>query len=262
MQNFNYHSHTSRCGHAAGEDEAYVQYAIENGYQYMGFSDHAPYTGIHTPVERMDKADLPGYIESVKALQKKYADQIEIRIGLEFEYFEAQMDDLREYREQFDFLILGQHEPAVGAPSFYDAHTDADVLHYADLVCQACAQGLPDLIAHPDLFLFSKPEWTDACTEATHRICQSACEEDIPLEVNLSGLRYGKRQIGAEYRYPYPYRNFWEIAQQYPLKVVYGLDAHEPKKYADKECFRIVQNEILYDLHLNFLQKLQFPQKL
>lgn len=29
MQDFNYHSHTKRCGHAEGEDEAYVQEAIK-----------------------------------------------------------------------------------------------------------------------------------------------------------------------------------------------------------------------------------------
>lgn len=27
MQNFNYHSHTERCGHAVGSDEAYVKEA-------------------------------------------------------------------------------------------------------------------------------------------------------------------------------------------------------------------------------------------
>ena len=29
MQNFNYHSHTERCGHAVGSDEAYVKEAIK-----------------------------------------------------------------------------------------------------------------------------------------------------------------------------------------------------------------------------------------
>ena len=33
MQNFNYHSHTERCGHAVGSDEAYVKEAIKNGYR-------------------------------------------------------------------------------------------------------------------------------------------------------------------------------------------------------------------------------------
>ncbi len=205
---------------------------------------------------------LPDYIQSIQSLQKKYADQIEIRIGLEFEFFEAQLDDLLTYRKQFDYLILGQHEPAIGQTSFYEAYTDADVLHYADLVCQACTLGLPDLIAHPDLFMYAKPEWTASCTEAAHRICQSAVEAHIPLEVNLGGLRYGKQQRGQESRYAYPYRRFWEIAQEYPIAVVYGLDAHKPEKYADKACFDIVQNEILHGLTLNFLSDLNFPKKL
>ena len=41
-QNFNYHGHTKRCGHAVGEDEEYVQAAIAAGYSIIGFSDHAP----------------------------------------------------------------------------------------------------------------------------------------------------------------------------------------------------------------------------
>lgn len=53
MQNFNYHSHTERCGHAVGSDEAYVKEAIKNGYRYMGFSDHAPYRNGDAPGERM-----------------------------------------------------------------------------------------------------------------------------------------------------------------------------------------------------------------
>ena len=53
MQNFNYHSHTERCGHAVGSDEAYVKEAIRNGYRYMGFSDHAPYRNGDAPGERM-----------------------------------------------------------------------------------------------------------------------------------------------------------------------------------------------------------------
>ena len=38
----NYHTHTKRCGHAIGEDEEYVLRAIENGFDEIGFSDHAP----------------------------------------------------------------------------------------------------------------------------------------------------------------------------------------------------------------------------
>ena len=39
----NYHTHTARCHHATGEDKAYVEAAIQNGFQVLGFSDHCPW---------------------------------------------------------------------------------------------------------------------------------------------------------------------------------------------------------------------------
>ena len=201
MQNFNYHSHTERCGHAVGSDEAYVKEAIKNGYRYMGFSDHAPYRNGDAPGERMRVEELADYVSSVRKLQHTYQNQIEIRLGMEIEYFEEQLDELMQYKEEMDYLILGQHGPALYAPEFYDNHSDADVLHYASLIEKACEKGLPDIIAHPDLFMFGKEVWTEACCEAAHRICASAQKHGVILEVNLNGLRYGKRKLGEEFRY-------------------------------------------------------------
>ena len=39
----NFHTHTSRCGHAIGLDEDYVKTAIKAGIKVLGFSDHAAY---------------------------------------------------------------------------------------------------------------------------------------------------------------------------------------------------------------------------
>ena len=39
----NYHTHTMRCHHAVGEDEAYVLAALEAGFDELGFADHAPW---------------------------------------------------------------------------------------------------------------------------------------------------------------------------------------------------------------------------
>ena len=39
----NYHTHTTRCKHAFGEDEAFVQAAITAGFDVLGFADHAPW---------------------------------------------------------------------------------------------------------------------------------------------------------------------------------------------------------------------------
>ena len=39
----NYHTHTYRCFHAYGTEEDYVQEAIRQNMQELGFSDHGPF---------------------------------------------------------------------------------------------------------------------------------------------------------------------------------------------------------------------------
>lgn len=86
----NYHTHTTRCMHAVGDDEDYVRSAIKGGFQELGFSDHGPWK-YHTDFVsdiRMLPEDLPEYIESIRALKEKYRNQISIKIGLEYESLE------------------------------------------------------------------------------------------------------------------------------------------------------------------------------
>lgn len=39
----NYHTHTTRCGHAEGTEEEYILTALRCGYKVLGFSDHTPW---------------------------------------------------------------------------------------------------------------------------------------------------------------------------------------------------------------------------
>ena len=41
--NYNYHTHTTRCGHASGTEREYIERALANGVEYMGFSDHSTF---------------------------------------------------------------------------------------------------------------------------------------------------------------------------------------------------------------------------
>ena len=108
----NFHTHTSRCQHAVGTDEAYVEAALDAGFDVLGFADHAPFpfangfvSGIRMPLDQ-----LTDYIHSVHALQQRYAGQLEIRLGLESEYFPRYHDHLLRMREQgIGYYILGQH---------------------------------------------------------------------------------------------------------------------------------------------------------
>lgn len=39
----NYHTHTFRNHHTVGTEREYIESAIKNGFQTLGFSEHAPY---------------------------------------------------------------------------------------------------------------------------------------------------------------------------------------------------------------------------
>ena len=38
----NYHTHTTRCNHAMGTEREYIETAISEGFEILGFSDHTP----------------------------------------------------------------------------------------------------------------------------------------------------------------------------------------------------------------------------
>ena len=110
----NYHTHTARCGHATGTDEDYVLAAIEQGFDELGFSDHVPWPyqdGYTHPSVRMRVDQMPGYLNSVRALAAQYKDKIHILTGFECEYFPDYMNWLADMRAEnhLDYLILGNH---------------------------------------------------------------------------------------------------------------------------------------------------------
>ena len=110
----NYHTHTTRCGHAEGTEEKYILTALRCGYKVLGFSDHTPWAyatpGFVSRI-RMLPSQLDDYVLTLRGLREKYADKLHIRIGLEAEYFPAYLGWLREEMERLDieYLILGCH---------------------------------------------------------------------------------------------------------------------------------------------------------
>ena len=86
----NYHSHTYRCGHAAGRDEDYVLSAIRNGFNTIGFTDHVMVPGIEDDFGmRGGYSEFQGYLDSVNSLKEKYKDQINVIVGIESEYYDG-----------------------------------------------------------------------------------------------------------------------------------------------------------------------------
>lgn len=243
----NYHNHTARCRHAVGTEEEYVHSAIAGGLKILGFSDHTPhiFPGDYYSYMRMYPEELGDYVQTVLALRQKYADQIQIRLGLEVEYYPALMPDLMKLIEPFgiEYLILGQHWCNNEYDSPYNGQSTEDVAHlerYCNQVIAAMETGLFSYVAHPDLIYFSGEE--AIYRQHMTKLCQAAKASDIPLEINLLGIR-------ANRHYPNPL--FWEIAGEIGCSVVLGCDAHTPKDVVDPQSEAVARQMIqMYNLSL------------
>ena len=232
----NYHTHTFRCRHAEGGDEAYVQEAIRGGFQLLGFADHVPWPfagGYVSPI-RMPMSELPYYIESVQELREKYAGQIDIRLGAECEYIPRYHDHLLRLRDMgMSYFILGAHYLDSEEDSPYvsrSCRADDGVRAYAEATAKAMRTGLFLYLAHPDLYMRHRCEDFNACCEeAADMLCQTALELNMPLEYNLGGL---DEQLNGE-GCGYPSDAFWRYARKWNNPVILGVDAHRPSMLSD-----------------------------
>lgn len=230
---FNLHTHTYRCHHAKGNDEEYVIKAIENGYDLIGFSDHAPYLFPNGYVStfRMLPSDAENYANSIKVLREKYKGEIDIKLGFELEYYPRLIDKEIEFLKSldYDYLILGQHyvdneyeDYAIYTGS--QTKSPAVLDKYISQVILGAKSGLFTYIAHPDLINF-KGDNKLYIQKMTYMV-KELKKLDIPLEFNFLGYT-DKRN--------YPNKDFWQIVSEVKNDVVIGLDAHNPNVYDDKE---------------------------
>ena len=161
MQNFNYHSHTYRCMHSDQDmtDEDYIKDYIKMGFKKIAITDHCPEKNVIDKRQRvrMTYEQRKEYLQTIRALKEKYKDQIEIKVGYEVEYLPGEETNIKELKEESDIIVLGQH-------FVYDEnkelrilgkcdYTEEELLRYAEYVEKALELNIPDIIAHPDIYM-------------------------------------------------------------------------------------------------------------
>lgn len=216
-----FHVHTYRCRHAGAEpDEAYVQKAIEMGASRIIFTDHAPFPA--DPFgNRMDYAQLSEYLSSLETLRKKYADVIEVKIGLEVEYLPKYQDYYAYLSKsgKFDVLMLGQH-----FFQWKDTYSFSMDDHFLDAqeyvgIQRALLEGMKSgwfqVVAHPDRMFQRCRKWTVEMEDLSRELIHNALEQDMVLERNLSSMH-------KEYQY---WKEFWNLVPN-TARTIIGLDAH------------------------------------
>lgn len=218
----NYHTHTKWCRHAKGEAEDYIQEAIRLGLKEIAITDHVPHIDNSDPA-RMSWEEFEAFNQKLDETIEKYQDQITIYKGFECEYYPEALDFYKKCINDYGYtiMVLGQHR--CGKDRYYNAFSNMDetaLKIYADTVCEALNSGLFSFLAHPDVFLFSYPQWDKHAENALRQIYQTCEKLNIPVEINGFGYQSGR---------PYPSMDALNISKEYKLSYLINTDAHRPE---------------------------------
>ena len=237
----NYHTHSYRCNHATGENEEYIKEAIKAGLDEIGLADHMSHPGKDVDnYNRMPYEDLEEYFKEIDSLTEKYKNDIKVIKGMECEYFRDYEWLYKELREKHGakYLILGAHffEHEGRCPYVGNIKFDKEILEkYSDYVVESMESGYFTYLAHPDLFGMSYTNWDEEAIKSSRKILEAAERLNMPLEINVNGMRKGKVKYNNGERYLYPIKEFWELSKEYNVKRIIGIDAHNPEELHDLE---------------------------
>ncbi len=227
----NYHTHSVFCdGKDTPEEMALA--AIEKGFDALGFSGH----GYTKRDSSFCMQDLDGYISTVRGLQSKYADKIQIYLGVEEDLIHPAN------RKDYDYIISsshyvlkdGKYYSVDGSPECLQsciALFDGDPIQYAHAYyrpfCDYILKRKPDIIGHFDL-ITKFDELNDHMfledmeyTKLAAQYLQIAMQSDCIFEVNTGAIARGMRTS------PYPSLALLHIMKKNGAKVLVSSDCHD-----------------------------------
>lgn len=225
----NFHTHTTFCD-GKNTPEEMVQAAIGLGFTALGFSGHST-----TDFDlRYCMRDMQGYRECIRQLQKKYADELQIFLGVEEDCF-APVN-----RTDYDYIIGSAHYVRVGdrchpVDSGMEYLSEAiaacgDPMSFAEnyysAFCAYIQSRKPDIIGHFDLI--TKYEETDSHLffhdekywQIVQRYLENAMTAGCVFEVNSGAIARGLRTA------PYPHERLLHMLQRGGARVILSSDSH------------------------------------
>lgn len=226
----NFHTHSNLCD---GKDtlEDIVKSAIEGGFSALGFSGHA-YT--YFDLSYCMK-DTEAYVAEVLRLKEKYADKIEIFLGVEEDAYSPVQ------RSRFDYIIGSSHYFNInnkymaidsGLERFERALCEfggdiyAMAESYYSAFCEYILRRKPDIVGHFDLItkydeqrnyqLLSDKKYCHIAEKYAAKAAKSGCV----FEINTGAISRGVRTS------PYPSIELLHTFRKNGAKIILSSDSH------------------------------------
>jgi len=223
------HMHTPLCKHARGEPSAYAAQAERVGLRGITFTCHSPMPEGWDAGVRMTLAQLPQYVDMIGAARDEYAGRVDLRLGLESDYFpgmEAWIADVHD-RADFSYILGSVHALTKEFKARYqNGRTRLEYERsYFENLADAAETGLYDCLSHPDVVKIAHPKQYDVADhlDAIRRVLDRIARTGVAMELNTSGLNKS-----------YPEMNPGDVMlKEMALRgipVVIGSDSHDPHR--------------------------------
>lgn len=226
------HSHTPLCNHAVGEPEEYARAAASRGLRGLTVTCHNPMPAGFSARVRMRPEEIDDYVAMVDRARNKWEGTVDVRLGLEADYFEGYESWLEWQLGAHPYhYVLGSVHPQI--EEFRERYWEPDQREvqktYFRLLAQAAESGLFDSLAHPDLIKNVTPDqWEpDELMETICTALDRIAATGTAMELNTSGLNKTIPEMN-----PFP-AMLVEMCKR-DIPVVIGADAHEPQRVADR----------------------------
>ncbi len=225
------HSHTELCKHAIGTPQEYAAVAKARGLRGMFVTCHNPMPNGFASHVRMSPEQIEEYVELVEQTREEFEGQVDVRLGLEADYYPGYESWLEDQLGSFPFhYVLGSVHPQL--PEFRRDFRREDPLEhqqvYFNMLADAAETQLFDSLAHPDLIKNqTATAWNpDAIMPTICRALDRIAKTGIAMELNTSGAQ----KVIAEMN-PFPGMLAEMHARGIPVTI--GADAHEPNRVGD-----------------------------
>ena len=231
------HTHTN-FSDGDNSPEEMVQEAVRLGFSRIGFSEHS-YISFE-PDYCMPYDNYEAYRDEVRFLQEKYADRIEISLGIEQDYFSDHPAEGFDYiigsvhfvkvRDEFIGIDWGGEKGRDMILSAADRYFDNDVYAVLELYFDTLSRVVEitgaDIIGHFDVitkvieqypfFDLQHPRYVSAWKKAADVLLQ----KHIPFEINVSQVLKGTKSV------PYPAPDIQLYLKERGAEFIYTGDCH------------------------------------
>ncbi len=220
------HMHSPLCKHARGPLSAYAERAEQKGLRGITFTCHSPMPEGWDSALRMSLPQLPQYVDMVECERDEFAGRVDVRLGLESDYFpgmEGWIADIHS-RADFSYILGSVHALTKEFKARYlDGSTRLEYeKSYFENLALAAETGLYDCLSHPDVVKIAHPKQYDVADhlDTIRRVLDRIAVTGVAMELNTSGLNksYPEMNPGAEM--------LAEMALR-EIPVVLGSDSHD-----------------------------------